>query len=126
MHWKNLNSLRTGRTIQQSKFPQNFTEFSNSPLSSSPPTHPPELVTEASTSDKLVKSAQIEEVRLAIVDLLSRKPDAAGEIGYRGSSEPQASSDPLTGKLGVRKDGVNTKVTVTESPRCGLSIIFTF
>lgn len=71
------------------------------------------FVTEAQTSDKILKSATLEEIRLAILDILSKTAPEAGEsLSIKSAiNTPEAQS-----VLGMRQVGVATQVRAQTSP----------
>ena len=71
------------------------------------------FVTEAATSDKILKSVKIEEIRLAILDILSRStPDAGESLSIKAAvNTPEAQSI-----LGMKQVGIATQVKVVDHP----------
>ena len=90
-------------------------------------------ITEAATSEKIVKSSRLEEIRMTILSCLMRyHPEAATELAFGDGSGAGAAIDgagfdalhPLAGKAGAKGGkAVRTRVSVEEDATGSHSIL---
>jgi UTP:GlnB (protein PII) uridylyltransferase len=83
-------------------------------------------ITEASTSEKVLKSARLEEIRMTIIQNMLQYHPESGEVlaaGPAGRSVRSSSRDP-TNPLGASKRAdVNTTIAVRDAPNGSCSIL---
>ncbi|KAL6755983.1 hypothetical protein V8C86DRAFT_2658705 [Haematococcus lacustris] len=76
-------------------------------------------LTEADTSEKIVKSARLEEIRMTVLNLLvATYPESAQSL-----SGGKPSDSELTQPLGRRRSVVQTLIDVTEAPNGAASVL---
>ena len=91
---------------------------------SSPPTPPHIYVSSSETSEKIVKSSRLEEIRLTILNnLLRYHPEASSQLAWGSPAAYASDRSGMAGDaspLGVRKYGIKTQVEVRDD-ESGLS-----
>lgn len=78
------------------------------------------FITEADTSEKIVKSARLEEIRMTVLNsLVATYPESAQALGAMKRMESEANASPL----GRRRSVVQTLIDVAEAPNGAASVL---